>query len=308
MKTRMLILSFVALFACQLGCQSMASRETKWDNPKDVWNDLTGKEEKIVYGTPERMAVLWSSTAMSGRDGKAIRGFGGRIYFYDKKNKPIRVDGELTVYAFDDSENNKQTNPDRTYKFGQDTLQRHFSTTQIGPSYSIWIPWDPAGGESKAIALLPMFKTEKGQIVRGEHTLTNLAGKSQPQSTAKLPFRVVESSPTVVTKPRANESAAPTNYPEQQASYVGESATALPTPPRMQSTTIDVPRSMAMRLNALANAPEARNTQTMNSDGSAVSVSYGTVTGSVDSSRPKSKSVFAAPAEKPVFGKPGAYR
>src|SRR4051812_25815719 len=55
---------------------------------------------------PERVTAMWSDTIMSQRGQEDIRGFGGRLMFYARgREKPVKVDGVLTVYAFDDTDN-----------------------------------------------------------------------------------------------------------------------------------------------------------------------------------------------------------
>ncbi len=47
----------------------------------------------------------------------------------------------------------------------------------MGASYSVWIPWDVAGGEQKKVTLCPMFISKSQRTTRGEIAKLNLSGK-----------------------------------------------------------------------------------------------------------------------------------
>src|SRR3954466_3905667 len=77
-----------------------------WKTPKMFSLDNTWPfrdKDKPQEGTPVRMVGTWTDTVMTRAGQKPQRGFGGRIMFYDKEGKkPILVDGQLVVYAFDE--------------------------------------------------------------------------------------------------------------------------------------------------------------------------------------------------------------
>ncbi len=110
-----------------------------------------------------------------------MRGFGGRLLFYSgDKPEPIKVDGTLTVYVFD--ETNRDPNnakPDRKYVFTKEQLSSHYSKSKLGHSYSVWLPWDETGGPQKEISLIARFTPEKGGVVVGEQNKQILPGKTQ---------------------------------------------------------------------------------------------------------------------------------
>ena len=110
-------------------------------------------EKEPVYQTPARLAAIWSD-AMLNHPTTPTRGFGGRIYFYNNKNEAVPVSGELVVYAFDDTNGiSEGRRPDRKFVFKADQLTAYYSETQLGASYSIWVPWDrPGGGGGRAPA------------------------------------------------------------------------------------------------------------------------------------------------------------
>ena len=83
--------------------------------------------------------------------------------FYEGKNEePIKVDGTLVVYAFD--ETNRDANnarPDRKYVFTPQQLPLHYSKSKVGHSYSVWMPWDEVGGVQKEITLIVRFQPKE---------------------------------------------------------------------------------------------------------------------------------------------------
>jgi hypothetical protein len=83
------------------------------------------------------------------------------------------------VYAFDETEREKHdTHPTRKYVFPREEFARHESQSQLGPSYSVWLPWDEAGGNMKQISLIAKFEPHGGTYVMGEQTKHLLPGLS----------------------------------------------------------------------------------------------------------------------------------
>jgi len=63
----------------------------------------------------------------------AVRGFGGRIYFYDSKNKAIAVEGQLVVYAYDNMKAGGESKvPDRKFCFTPEQFTNHYAPTEMG--------------------------------------------------------------------------------------------------------------------------------------------------------------------------------
>lgn len=130
---------------------------------------------------PARMVSTWADTVLQ-RSGKVPqRGFGGRLMFFKSDSTdPVRVEGQLVVYAFDETDREKhETHPTRKYVFPPEELARHESESQLGPSYSIWLPWDDVGGKAKQISLIAKFEPAEGTYVMGEQTKHLLPGLSE---------------------------------------------------------------------------------------------------------------------------------
>ena len=55
----------------------------------------------------------------------------------------------------------------KRFEFTPEQFTRHFSQTDLGASYSVWIPWDALGGEQRRISLVASFKPAEGKTVQG---------------------------------------------------------------------------------------------------------------------------------------------
>ena len=206
----------------------------------DDWKSWLGfgqpriKESK--YAVPARLAVLWSP-AMLNEAGKApVRGFGGRIYFYDSKNKAISVEGQLVVYAYD---NNKPGGgdskvPDRKFCFTPEQFTRHYSPTEMGASYSIWLPWDEIGKPQADISLVPIFTSSSGALVMGQSSRATLPGPNTPPTTSSMvdgTLPAIEMRPSLITGDPTHRNSAVQQVAFQQQA-MNQAQAAQPPAPR----------------------------------------------------------------------------
>jgi hypothetical protein len=243
-------------------------------------------------GTPTRIIASWTDTVLYQPNQVPMRGFGGRLIFYDgEKPEAIKVDGTLTVYAFD--ETNRDTNnakPDRKYVFSKDQLPSHYSKSKLGHSYSVWIPWDDVGGPQKEISLIARFTPEKGSVVVSEQTKQILPGQIQ---------QVAKNSGSGLL-PAAATQMAPAQYPFAKNSSVQAASYVTPLPPvdsriqdggqnaadrshNINATTINLPPQSSLRKSMLTG--NAANLVTSNPTTSipAVDPKYVTRTGVINS-------------------------
>jgi hypothetical protein len=137
-----------------------------------------GKLEK-----PMQVAAFWTSAVQNIPDRQGLRGFGGRLYFYGKNpNKPAKVKGALVVYAFD--ETNRDPNnivPDKKYVFTAEQLKAKYSKSELGHSYSVWLPWDEVGGQQRDVTLIARFTNDTGEMVSSEPQMARLPGTQPTQ-------------------------------------------------------------------------------------------------------------------------------
>ena len=99
--------------------------------------------------------------------------------FYEGKNEePVKVDGTLVVYAFDETDRDaNNARPDRKYVFTPEQVPPHYSKSKIGHSYSVWLPWDQVGGVQKEITLIVRFQPKEGPVAIGEPARQLLPGR-----------------------------------------------------------------------------------------------------------------------------------
>ncbi|QDU89976.1 hypothetical protein Pla175_33750 [Pirellulimonas nuda] len=190
----------------------------------DIPSGVPWKQKKPPKaGVPIRIADTWTTTVLQQQGSDAQRGFGGRVYFYDgRESKPIRVDGQLVVYAFDEAGRKPADNqPTRRYVFPPDQFKLHESDSDLGPSYSFWLPWDGVDGVQSEISLIARFEPMKGgTLIVGDQTRHRLPGRMPP------PPELDPLSPSVM-----------------QAGFNQPQAAAAETVRTMRTTSINLPAS-----------------------------------------------------------------
>ena len=174
---------------------------------------------------PIRVAGMWTDTVLHKAGEKPQRGFGGRLMFYGKEaEKPVLVDGELVVYAFDETGREVTDNkPTRRYVFPADQISLRESDGPSGPSYSFFLPWDEAGGPQTEVSLICRFQPKGGPVVVSEQTKHLLPGSMRPPGTvtASTPPKLPEGVPSRPARPLLSSqmSQPPGAAGAQQASY-----------------------------------------------------------------------------------------
>jgi hypothetical protein len=160
------------------GCQ-VFKPEKKWAWP---WESKEGKPQ-----LPDRILPIWTDTILHQPGKPGIRGFGGRVFFYaGEETEAIEVDGGLIVYAFDtDNMDPHSPEPEKKFVFTPDQFKSHMSDAPMGKSYSVWLPWDEVGGESRSLTLVARFEGRNGGVVLSQPTVKFLPGLSKPTDSEK---------------------------------------------------------------------------------------------------------------------------
>lgn len=173
------------------GCASMTEPVTTW------------MEEEPQYVTPSKVIPIWSDTVLHQAGHKAERGAGGRMMFYAGEGRQaVRVDGSLVVYAWDDSLGEHKRKPDRRYVFRTEDMQKHYSPSTVGDSYSFWIPWDEAGGKETELTLVSRFIGSNGAEVVSSPAKVILPGDvPMPQEVAQKSPQPVGDQSMIVDEP-----------------------------------------------------------------------------------------------------------
>jgi hypothetical protein len=228
---------------------------------------------------PDRVLASWSDTVMTQAGQTPLRGFGGRLMFFEgKKEKQIKVEGTLVIYAFDETSHDaSNTKPDYKFVITSEQLTAHYSKSKIGHSYSVWLPWDEVGGMQKEVTLIVRFEPKVGPVVLGEQCRLFLPGTIPPQTNAKS---VSQASAATYETPAARGPVNTTAWSNQRIALGQAPATNMgdvqpvsyeaAIPPgnessldnsgqshRMTTTTIAMPADMAARQAALGPGPSA---------------------------------------------------
>jgi hypothetical protein len=198
-------LSALLLVAALAGCSNFdISKRIPWE-----MRDPAKPEQ------PMKIAAMWTDTILNQPGRPSTRGFGGRLMFHATEGgKPIKVQGTLVVYAFDETDRDpSNSTPDKKYVFTPDQFSKHYSKSSIGHSYSVWLPWDEAGGEQKEISLIVRFMPLQGSPVVTEQSKHLLPGRP-PSAATDGPPAVA---PTIAAAPIGG--AQPVAGAVQQAAY-----------------------------------------------------------------------------------------
>jgi hypothetical protein len=162
------------------GCQTLSKSEkitnspTPKSPPQNSFADynpiskLTGNS--LPKGRPDSIVAIWKDATYTVSAQQPTRGFGGRLYFYDRSKNPIVVDGELVIYGFKDDKLNPEKIPEKRFVFTREDLPNHMSVSSVGPSYNVWLPWDHINGEQKNVTIIALFKESgsNGRVCRSE--------------------------------------------------------------------------------------------------------------------------------------------
>lgn len=222
-------LAWAVVAACA-GCSTLALTDPVG------WMKRDEDREKV----PTRMVAVWTDTIMHQPGRPGVRGIGGRIMFYPREGEqPVKANGTLTVYAYDDSENAAtDAAPARKFVFLPDQFAKRHSTSQLGDSYNVWLPWDEVGNVARQLTLIARFEPQEGAVVLSDPSRQLLPGAAATPAVS-----------TAVRETRVEKSADGV----QQASYVanqGEAGEAVPpqAPAKgLETFTIEVPRAVAQR-------------------------------------------------------------
>lgn len=197
---------------------------------------------------PVNMVVIWKDAVLENTGSASVRGFGARIYFHDAQNQPVKAEGELIVYGFDDPNYSTEVStrtPTKKFVFTNEQFQSHYSESDLGASYSIWLPWEPVGNYRKSIALVPVFKTSDGKLINGGSSTNVLPGKPPADDkhivSASKPRQL--KSKEVVTLASYSPGSADPKRADAAVFDEEESSDAKP-----RTTTINLTPSMASRL------------------------------------------------------------
>ncbi|MCS7237185.1 MAG: hypothetical protein NZ899_02805 [Thermoguttaceae bacterium] len=245
-----LLLGFLLL--AHTGCALVGAKPLPLDPRK--WQDLIPPKPR----TPMHMVDVWTDTVLSEPGQKPLRGFGGRIMFFEHPDdKPIVVDGTLTVYVFEDENAAEpQTKPLCRYVFLPEHLRQHYSRSKLGHSYSVWIPVDELGSPRRRLMIIARFEdAQTGQVIVSRPVRKTLPGPSDDEKGSARKDSAENtagthhppSSGAKLTTPQGDR------IPEAGTKSYRQNSPEGPSPPsnsrsRVESTTIEIPPDVAAKL------------------------------------------------------------
>lgn len=209
------------------------------------------EEEKPVV--PERILAIWTDTVLRQPNQPGIRGFGGRVFFYDKEqNDPIEVDGKLVVFVFDaDDQDPENQKPLRKYIIEADDFAKHMSKTSIGSAYSVWLPWGDVKGPTKKLSIIARYEGRQGGTTLSDPTMKLLPGVEARTPKSATPQESSPSDKPLAQNAARNSAQDPTpqiSQGVQRASYIQAPKTIAPdlmqaTETNRRTETIQIPPS-----------------------------------------------------------------
>ena len=119
--------------------------------------------------SPKSLAVVWKTAVLQAPGATPTRGFGGIVTFYGPDRKtPIKVDGQLTVYVYEDSpRTSEKVAPDAKFVVPADQLAKQYKESPLGHAYSVWVPWDKAGGPKARADAHRVFRADRRRSGHG---------------------------------------------------------------------------------------------------------------------------------------------
>jgi hypothetical protein len=151
---------------------------------------LPGMEEKIPEAKPNDPVVevvgLWQPAKGKGLDGMPTRGFAGQIMFFTRGQKsPVRVDGDVRVYVYDDvGIREEQAKPVHQFDFSNGTWDGYLYDVNVGPSYYVFIPYTRDGSLQANCSLRVRLKLKSGHTVYSDVANVTLSGSPREEVAA----------------------------------------------------------------------------------------------------------------------------
>ena len=242
-----------------------SEKNSLWNPIQKISDDSKVKKSKSDDDlTPVTMTAIWTDSVYEKAGEVSVKGFGGRIFFYNANQQLVKADGELIIYGFDDStKNSDEGTADKKFVYQQDRFQTHYSENKLGASYSVWVPWEPLGGYRKSITLIPMFRTVDGDLIKCTQTIAILPGKVRSDtevadSQVNRPYKVLGSSSAVIRRAGYHSGMAIAGD-SQELSQVAFKEKASDSS-GIKTSTISLTPSMSQRL-ALANQKRMVNSR-----------------------------------------------
>lgn len=288
-----------------VGCSSINPNASGW-NP---FSQASDHDNQQANSQPASMAVIWKDSVFEKPGVPSVKGFGGRMFIYDANNEPIRAEGELIVYGYDESKSEHKeehyAGADKKFVFPREKFQQHFSQSDLGPSYSVWVPWEKVGGIRKSITLIPVFKTADGRILRSGHSINVLPGKKPESSQVVDASGVISNSKNLVAQASFQKPNSPNL--QQQVAQASQQASLDNGKPRLRTTTLNLPPALANKLAAAQPTTHKNEPAPFPRPNDPAPSANGIQNGANSSPQPSAPPASSLPKRGRIFGVPGSF-
>ncbi len=177
MQRLKIFLGSLALLAF-VGCS--ASRELT-----SAMASATRKEHKSPKVS--RVVCLWEPAVGKIPNGPK-RGIIGQVLFFEGRDTaPVKVDGEVVIYVFDDHGSiEDQSKPIHKLALSPEELKAVHAETAVGHSYHIPVPYPKDHGLTTTCTMRVKHTSVDGHVSYSDLASVLLLGKSRPSSTMKV--------------------------------------------------------------------------------------------------------------------------
>jgi hypothetical protein len=127
-----------------------------------------GSKHEVVHATRANPVMetitLWEPGEGRGLDNLPARGFAGQVLFFTYKHPtPARVDGNVTIYVFDNQgENEEQSRPLFQHTFSSEEWNALSLQTNLGTAYQLFVPYTRKGTHTAHCSLRIKFEPADG--------------------------------------------------------------------------------------------------------------------------------------------------
>lgn len=145
-----------------------------------------------------RVIGIWEPSEGQGLEGVPSRGFAGQILFFTRgSNSPVRVDGDVRIYLFDDQGTpEEQAKPIHQFDFKDKAWTVHLQNGTLGPSYHVFIPYTRRHPYQCRCSLRVRLTPESGAPVFSDTVQITLPGPARGDEKPKHPL-----APELASKP-----------------------------------------------------------------------------------------------------------
>jgi|GEM_PF-1089428 len=158
-----------------------------------------------------QILTLWQPAEGVGIENRSCRGFAGEILFFSQQSaSPAQVDGTVRIYVFDNQGTlEEQSKPIHQFDFPSEAWKTHQHLGQLGPTYSIFIPYTRKGSYEAQCSLRVRFTPKTGPVTFSDIVTVHLEGKTNPDGTtgATPPATAAPAASAATTAPATSPAA-----------------------------------------------------------------------------------------------------